>query len=60
MRPSRRHCFDASLALLACLLLAPRTNAETLTITSSPAGATVEIDGIAAGTMPFKVECPGG
>jgi hypothetical protein len=60
MQPSRRQCLYASLALLACLLLAPRTNAETLTITSSPAGATVEIDGLAAGTTPFKIEYPGG
>ncbi len=60
MQPSRRHCLYASLALLACLLLASRTNAETLTITSSPAGASVEIDGLAAGTTPFKIEYPGG
>jgi hypothetical protein len=60
MQPSRRHCLYASLALLACLLLASRTNAETLTITSSPAGATVEIDGRAAGTTPYKIEYPGG
>jgi hypothetical protein len=60
MQPSRRHCLYASLALLACLLLASRTNAETLTITSSPAGAFVEIDGLASGTTPFKIEYPGG
>jgi hypothetical protein len=60
MQPSRRHCLYASLALLACLVLAPRTTAETLTITSSPAGASVEIDGLAAGTTPFKIEYPGG
>ncbi len=60
MQPSRRHCLCASLALLACLPLAPRTNAETLTITSSPAGAAVEIDGHAAGTTPCTIEYPGG
>jgi hypothetical protein len=60
MQPSRRHCLYALLALLACLLLASRTNAETLAITSSPAGATVEIDGRAAGTTPYKIEYPGG
>ncbi len=60
MQPSRRHCLYASLALLACLLLAPRTNAETLTITSSPAGASVEIDGHAAGTTPYTIDYPGG
>src|SRR5277367_1450008 len=60
MQPSRRHCLYASLALLACLLLAPRTNAETLTITSSPPGASVEIDGHAAGTTPYTIDYPGG
>jgi hypothetical protein len=60
MQPSRRHCLCASLALLGCSLLASRTNAETLTIASSPAGASVEIDGHAAGTTPYKIEYPGG
>jgi hypothetical protein len=60
MQPSRRHCLFASLALLACLLLAPRTNAETLTITSSPPGASVEIDGHSAGTTPYTIDYPGG
>jgi hypothetical protein len=60
MQPSRRHCLYASLALLACLPLAPRTTAETLTITSSPVGASVEMDGLAAGTTPFKIDYPGG
>jgi S1-C subfamily serine protease len=60
MQPSRRHCLCASLALLACSLLASRTNAETLTITSSPAGASVEIDGIVVGTTPYRMNVPGG
>ncbi len=60
MQPSRRHCLFASLALLALSLLAPRTRAETLTITSSPPGATVEIDGLVAGTTPYKTDFPGG
>lgn len=59
MRPSRRHCFCASLALLLCLF-APRTHAESLTITSSPPGATVEIDGLVAGTTPYQTDFPGG
>jgi hypothetical protein len=59
MQPSRRHCLYASLALLLCLL-APRTHAETLTITSSPPGATVEIDGLVAGTTPYATDFPGG
>jgi serine protease Do len=59
MQPSRRHCLYASLALLAFCAPAQRTFAETLTITSSPPGATVEIDGIAAGTTPYHVDYPG-
>jgi hypothetical protein len=60
MQPSRRPCFYASLALFAFLLCPPRTNAEALTITSSPSGATVEIDGIVVGTTPYQVKYPGG
>jgi hypothetical protein len=60
MQPSRQHCLFASLALLALPLLAPRTRAETLTISSSPPGATVEIDGLVAGTTPYKTDLPGG
>jgi serine protease Do len=60
MQPSRRHCLYASLAMLAFLLLAPRTRAESLTITSSPSGATVEIDGVVVGTTPCTVKYPGG
>jgi PEGA domain len=59
MQPSRKHCLCASLALLLCLL-APRTHAETLTITSLPEGATVEIDGLVAGTTPYETAFPGG
>ncbi len=61
MRPSRRHCLLALLALLVSpLLFAPRTLAATLTITSSPPGATVEIDGVIVGTTPFHMKVPGG
>ncbi len=60
MQPSRRHCIYASLAALAILIATPRTFAGSLTITSSPAGATVEIDGAISGTTPYHVEYPGG
>jgi PEGA domain len=59
MQPSRRKCLYASLAWLALLPLAPRTSAESLTITSKPSGATIEIDGTAVGTTPYTVEYPG-
>lgn len=58
MLPSRRHCLFASLAL-AITAWAPHTFAETLTITSTPPGATVEIDGKVAGTTPYHVDYPG-
>lgn len=61
MQPSRRNCLCALLALLAFpLLRAPQARANTLTITSSPAGATVEVDGVIVGTTPFHMKVPGG
>ena len=60
MRPSRRHCIYASLVLLGLLLPVPRAFAETLRVTSSPSGATVEIDGVVVGTTPCELKFPGG
>jgi hypothetical protein len=60
MRPSRRPCLYASLAMLALLSLAPRTHAENLTITSTPPGASVEVDGSVIGTTPYTTDYPGG
>jgi len=60
MQPSRQHCLYASLALVLLFLLAPRAHAETLTITSTPPGATVEIDGVVVGKTPYKINYPGG
>jgi PEGA domain len=56
MLPSRRHCLFASLALVVITAWAPQSSAETLTITSAPPGATVEINGIVAGTTPYHVD----
>src|SRR5258708_25467772 len=36
------------------------TRADTLKITSTPPGASVEIDGVMVGTTPYKAEVPGG
>ena len=58
MRPSRQPCLLAFL-LLASSLPAAVTRAEFLTITTSPPGATVEINGTVAGTTPYHVEYPG-
>jgi len=60
MQPSRHNCLYASFALAILFLAALRTPAETLTITSSPPGATVEIDGLAAGDTPYKTDYPDG
>ena len=38
----------------------PPTRADTLKITSTPPGASVEIDGVMVGTTPYKAEVPGG
>lgn len=61
MRPSRRNCLCAFLALLVFSpLFASRSHADTLTITSSPPGATVEIDSVIVGMTPFHMKVPGG
>jgi hypothetical protein len=57
MRPSRQPCLLAFL-LLASSLLAAATRAESLTITTSPPGATVEINGAVAGTTPYHIDYP--
>ncbi len=48
---------SAVLFLLVCPAL---SEADTLKITSNPPGATVEIDGVLAGTTPFEKDYPGG
>src|SRR5258708_19449817 len=49
-----------SLCALSVCLCAPSTPADTLKITSTPSGATVEINGVAVGTTPYEEEVPGG
>lgn len=60
MRAALRIAFRVLVALLATAALASRSRSDTLNITSSPTGATVEIDGIVRGTTPFRVNYPGG
>jgi serine protease Do len=48
-----------SVALLT-LSFPAQTRADKLQITSTPPGATVEIDGMAVGTTPFEKDFPGG
>ena len=48
-------------ALVAALAaMTPLARAESFCVTSSPAGAAVEIDGAVVGTTPFRVDYPGG
>lgn len=48
------------ICLLALLLYCAAARADTLKITSTPPGATVEIDGQVIGTTPLEKEYPGG
>jgi len=51
----------AHLTAIVLLLFCPvHALADTLKITSKPSGATVEIDGVLAGTTPFQKDYPGG
>ncbi len=59
MQPSWRPCICASFALLL-LSVAPRASAKNLTITSTPSGARVAINGIFVGTTPYVSDFPGG
>ena len=60
MRTLGRVFFPALAGVLAIFVLAPRSWAESLNITSAPAGANVEIDGALVGTTPFHTDYPGG
>jgi PEGA domain len=55
----RRFCFSLALLVLAAAT-SPSSPAETLKVTSSPAGANVEIDGVLMGKTPYKIDYPGG
>src|ERR1700724_4152606 len=54
---SRSH-FLLSFVLVS--LCSPFTRADTLKITSTPAGASVEINGVTVGTTPYEEQVPGG
>jgi Trypsin-like peptidase domain/PEGA domain len=45
---------------LAVCLCSPCALADTLKITSTPSGVTVEINGVAVGTTPYEQQLPGG
>src|SRR6266849_11066928 len=45
---------------LAVFLWPPFARADTLKITSTPSGASVEINGVTAGTTPYEEQVPGG
>ena len=53
-------CLRSLLVCTFLLVFAEQVSAEKLTITSTPPGATVEIDGVPVGTTPFEKDYPGG
>src|SRR5277367_3669612 len=57
-----RPCLTLRLFHLAVFLLCASVSlsAQSLKITSTPPGATVELDGVASGTTPFEKKFPGG
>lgn len=59
MHPSRQNGLCAFLAAIATFVPQPAF-AGTLTITSSPSGATVQIDGSVVGKTPYRANYPGG
>jgi serine protease Do len=48
------------LALVSLLLSSVAAKADTLTLVSTPPGATVEIDGVVVGKTPYEMKVPGG
>lgn len=56
----RKQCMRYLLRLGLLVFLSQLAIADTLTITSAPTGATVEIDDIKAGTTPLQLKVPGG
>jgi len=65
-RPLRKRgikcAYSPVLLSFACLLFqsAQTANADSVKITSTPPGATVEIDDVVAGTTPYEMKVPGG
>jgi hypothetical protein len=45
-------------ALAAMMSFAPQSRREALSVTSSPPGANVEINGVLVGTTPFHADYP--
>jgi hypothetical protein len=58
MQVPRRPCLYTLMLLAAIAACPPRARAERLTITSVPAGATIEIDGAPIGVTPYTIDYP--
>ncbi|MGD0403070.1 MAG: PEGA domain-containing protein [Candidatus Acidiferrales bacterium] len=54
-----RSCVSLALLVFSAAT-SPSSPAETLKVTSSPAGANVEIDGVLMGKTPYQIDYPGG
>src|ERR1700685_1555596 len=59
MHPFRSYARLIFTALL-CILLAAAAQDDKLSITSTPSGATRQIDGVLVGTTPYEKSIPGG
>ena len=57
---SWRKVLAAIAGVVVFVAIPPGVRAESFKITSTPAGASVEIDGAVVGTTPFEVDYPGG
>jgi S1-C subfamily serine protease len=57
---SSSRALAAGVCLAAALFLPRAASADTLKITSTPPGATVELDGVVVGKTPYQVKYPGG
>jgi len=60
---SRRSLLALPFVLFLCvslLCLPTLSRADSRKVTSNPAGATVELDGVPVGTTPFEADFPGG
>ena len=58
MQASRKPFLRAAMLIFVSAGLAPGTRAGSLTITSEPPGATIEIDGAPVGVTPYTIDYP--
>jgi len=60
MKAHRRRILPSCASVIWLAICAVPARADTLTITSTPPGATVELDGVVVGATPYQMQVPGG